>query len=193
MIDVEPATTRMTAVLAQLRDEDLGRPTPCPGSTVGDLVDHVGTFARAFAGKAGGTSGPSGSTGPPPPPDAANLGPDWRDELPRDLEALAAAWRPASAWEGMTVAGGLEMPAAVAGLVALDELLVHGWDLAVAIGQPYAVSDAECEAAIGFVSSFEAPRDGQLFGPIVVQPDDAPLLEQLLGLTGRDPAWAPGP
>ena len=32
---------------------------------------------------------------------------------------------------------------------------------------------------------------GGLFGPPVSVPDDAPLLDRLLGLTGRDPAWRP--
>jgi hypothetical protein len=30
-----------------------------------------------------------------------------------------------------------------------------------------------------------------LFGPPVSVPDSAPLLDQLIGLTGRDPAWRP--
>jgi len=31
-----------------------------------------------------------------------------------------------------------------------------------------------------------------LFGPVVEVPDDAPLLDRVIGLTGRDPAWSPG-
>ena len=40
---------------------------------------------------------------------------------------LAAAWRDPAAWEGMTEAGGLRMPADVMGAVALDQLVLHGW------------------------------------------------------------------
>ncbi len=42
----------------------------------------------------------------------------------------------------MTSAGPIEMPGEIAGLVALDELVVHGWDLARATDQPYDVDDA---------------------------------------------------
>jgi len=55
-------------------------------------------------------------------------------------------------------------------LVVLDELVIHGWDVAVASGVDYRVPDEEVQAATGFVSSLDAPRDGSLFGPVV--PDD---------------------
>jgi hypothetical protein len=35
----------------------------------------------------------------------------------------------------------------------------------------------------------EAGRAG-LFGPVVDIPADAPLLDRVLGLSGRDPGWA---
>jgi uncharacterized protein (TIGR03086 family) len=83
------------------------------------------------------------------------------------------------------------MPAQVCGLVALDELVLHGWDLAVASGQPYDPAPPDVEAATSFVASFEAPRDGNLFGPIVPVADTAPAFDRLLGLAGRDPNWQP--
>ena len=104
---------------------------------------------------------------------------------------LGDAWRDPLAWEGSTFAGGFEMPGEVVGLVALDELVVHGWDIAVATGQSYDPPALEIEAAMAFVTSFEAPRDGRLFGPIVPFLDDATALDRLLGLTGRDPFWQP--
>jgi uncharacterized protein (TIGR03086 family) len=122
-------------------------------------------------------------------PDAANLESGWRDRVARDLATLAEAWRDPAAWEGMTSAAGVALPGHVAGLVALDELVVHGWDIAVAIGQPYAPPVDDVEAAMSFVAAFDAPRDGNLFGPVVLVPDDAPALDRLLGLTGRDPKW----
>jgi uncharacterized protein (TIGR03086 family) len=157
--------------------------------TVGDLIDHIGTFAAAFAAKADKTK--DSPTGPPPRPNAANLEQDWRDRIVRDLGALAAAWTQPSAWEGMTTAGGLEMPAEVAGVVALDELVVHGWDLAVSTAQTYSASADEIAAAVGLISAFPAPRDGRLFGPVVSIGDDAPALDRLIGLAGRDPSWRP--
>ena len=51
------------------------------------------------------------------------------------------------------------------------------------------------EAVFGFVEQFsgagqEAAREG-MFGPEVAVTEDAPLLDRLIGLTGRDPNWSP--
>ena len=72
---------------------------------------------------------------------------------------------------------------------------LHGWDIARASGQDYECDQESLEAAYGFVAPFSAPgmeaqREG-LFGPVVDVADDAPLLDRLLGLAGRDPSWTP--
>jgi len=71
---------------------------------------------------------------------------------------------------------------------------VHGWDLAVATGQPYDAEPELVEAARQFVASVQEapspPRDG-LFGPPVAPPPDASPLASLIALTGRDPSWSP--
>lgn len=188
MIDLEPATRRLTSVIDAISDAELTGPTPCPGTSVGDLIDHLSVFAGSFIASA--RKDPP-RVGAAPTPAAANLGPGWRARVAAELAALAGAWSEPSAWEGVSHAGTIELPAEMAGLVALDELVVHGWDLATATGQPYAVTDADAEAAASFIRGFEAPRDGALFGPVVDVDGGAPPLDRLLGLAGRDPAWRP--
>jgi len=179
----------MIGLVTAMSDDQLVLPTPCPDARVGDLIDHVGTFAVRFLAAARKDTGDRSV--PPPKPDLASLEVGWRERISDDLVALATAWGEADAWDGVTVAGSLEMPAAVVGTVALDELVVHGWDLAVATERPYEPSAEEVEAAMSFVTSFEAPRDGTLFGPIVTVGDERAPLDRLLGLTGRDPDWRP--
>ena len=92
------------------------------------------------------------------------------------------------------VTGGLDMPGEVAGKVAINEVVVHGWDIAAATGQDYACAKELLQAAYAFVQSAVAQNPNGspgLFGPPVKVPDDAPLLDRLIGLTGRDPAWRP--
>jgi uncharacterized protein (TIGR03086 family) len=192
-VDLTPAAQRLADLVAGVPDEMLDAPTPNTDYTLGDLVDHVGGAAIAFTGAAVKDAGDTTAQGPSA--DASRLTDDWRTRIPRDLNALAEAWRDPAAWTGMTRAGGIDLPGEVAGLVALDELVVHGWDVARATGQAYEPDPATLEAVRAFVVQFAEPgmeseREG-LFGPVVDVPADAPLLDRVIGLTGRDPGWSP--
>jgi uncharacterized protein (TIGR03086 family) len=193
-LDLAPAARRMAALVGGVSDGQLGGVTPCPAYTLGDLLDHVGGLAIAFTAAARKADLPGGSQGPSG--DASRLEEGWRDRVTRDLDALAAAWADPGAWTGTAEAGGVEMPAEVAALVALDELVLHGWDVARASGQPYEVDPASLEAVHGFVAQFSGPGQEEsragLFGPVVPVPDDAPLLDRVLGMAGRDPSWSRG-
>jgi uncharacterized protein (TIGR03083 family) len=91
IVDLGPAAQRLADLVTRVGDDELGLPTPCPAYTLGDLIDHVGGLALAFTAAANKDSGryvnqtPSG--------DASRLGEGWRVRMPRDLAALAGAWR----------------------------------------------------------------------------------------------------
>ena len=76
------------------------------------------------------------------------------------------AWRDPAAWSGEATVGGVTMPAELTAAVVADELVVHGWDLARATGQPYRPDPAMVQAALGFAERF-ADLDGGPFGPSV--------------------------
>lgn len=190
--DLHAAADRMACLLDAAPDDALDASTPCPDLRLGDLIDHVGGFARVFAASAAKDVGDL--TSQPPNPSAANLEADWRTGVAADLAALADAWDAPDAWDGMTQAGGQDLPGAMAGRIALDELVVHGWDIAQASGQPFECDDASLREIEGTVRQVRDGNDGEvpgLFGPAVPVADDAPLLHKVLGLTGRDPGWSP--
>ncbi|MGH8978233.1 MAG: TIGR03086 family metal-binding protein, partial [Acidimicrobiia bacterium] len=151
-VDLGPAANRMAALIRNVSDEQLAGPTPCPEYSLGDLVDHVGGLALAFAAAARKDVANSGAQGPTA--DGSLLTDDWRTRIARDLDALAAAWRNPEAWSGMTQAGGIDLPGEVAGIVALDELVIHGWDVARASGQSYECDRGSLDAVRGFVEQF---------------------------------------
>lgn len=192
-LDLHPAADRMARLLKGVPDDALSSPTPCADTSVDKLVDHVGGFAQAFTAAAKKDLGAMTQT-PPGPPDDVELEDGWRDRMAADLSNLADAWSSPDAWDGMTQAGGVDLPGEVAGLVALDELVVHGWDIARATGQPFECDDDDLQHIEGTVKQFRDGNTGEipgLFGPVVPVPDDAPLLDRVLGLTGRDPGWSP--
>jgi uncharacterized protein (TIGR03086 family) len=193
MIDLVPATRRTAELIANIEDGQLASPTPCPNYTLGDLLDHLNGLCQAFTDAAtkqlseGGTQAPSGN--------ATHLERDWRTRIPQRLAALAEAWREPAAWEGMTQAGAVDMPSQIAGLVALNEVIVHGWDIAKASGQPYDAEPDHIEACIQTM----APQPGELrpvgddvpFGRPVDVPVDARPIDRLVAVLGRDPSWTP--
>jgi uncharacterized protein (TIGR03086 family) len=191
MINLEPAAATMVRLVTNVDDAMLTGPTPNPDYTLGDLLDHIGGLALAFTGAA--TKDTGDATAQTPSGDASRLGDDWRTRIPRDLATLAAAWRDPDAWTGMTSAGGVALPGEIAGIIALDELVVHGWDVARASGQSFSVDQPSLDAVHEFAQQIQAAgpeaREG-LFGPAVIVPDDAPLLDRVIGLTGRDPSWS---
>ena len=185
-IDLGPAAAVTAGVVAGIRDEQLTAPTPCEGTSVAGILAHVAGLAHAFTMAARKTPVEGAAS-----LDADRLPADWRTRIPEQFDALAAAWREPAAAEGTARAGGVDMPADVMAVVALDEVVVHGWDLAVATGQPYDVDPAAADACRAFAESFGDDRPPGLYGPVVPVPADAPALDRLLGATGRDPGWKP--
>ena len=182
--DLHPAAKSMAALVRRVDDDQLGSPTPCPKYTVGDLLDHIGGLTRAFTDAARKTNRGAGRAAP----HASGLEAGWRARIAADLDELASAWDAPDAWTGMTAAGGVELPGAVGGLVALDELVLHGWDLARATGQPFEVDDATLRGCREVLGQFGDGRGTAFAAPVSV-PADAPLLDQVVALGGRDPGW----
>jgi uncharacterized protein (TIGR03086 family) len=193
-VDLGPAAERLAGLVARVTDDDLGQPTPCPAYTLGDLIEHVGGLTLAFTAAANKER--SGHVDQQPSGDASRLGEDWRTRIPRDLGALAQAWREPGAWTGMTRIAGMDSPAEMVGITVADELVVHGWDVARATGQPYAAEPELLDAAQSFLVQFvspDAPAGPDVpFGPPRQLPGEVPQLDRVVALAGRDPGWSPG-
>lgn len=186
MIDFSAATASLQRTVAGVTDDQLNNPTPCADRRVRELLGHLVGLTLAFRACADKELGPLTDTAPDDNgwPDAPT---DWRTALAAQVPALAASWNKPEAWQGMTQAGGIDLPGEVAGMVALDEVVLHGWDLARATGQAYAVDDTTAEALLGFVSGFSVEGTPGMFGPAVPIDDDASVFDRVLARSGRDP------
>jgi uncharacterized protein (TIGR03086 family) len=188
MIPLTPACQRTVEVLANVSDEQLTASTPCEKMRLDALVAHIGGLSLAFTAAARKDFGPLTDT--PPKVGAQALDSDWRTSYPQRLTELARAFEDPAAWEGMTRAGGVDFPAEVGGIIALTEVVIHGWDIAAATGQPFDI-DAETAAAVlphVTQSAAGGPVEG-LFGPALPVADNAPVLDRIVALSGRDPGW----
>lgn len=168
MIDLNPACGRMIDVLAGVADEQLASPTPCAEYTVGDLIHHVAGVSQGFTVVARKEFVESTDAGPGPA--TANLGDDWREYVTEHVRTLGEAWSDPAAWQGRTTAG-VDLPNELWGRIALTEMVVHGWDIAKATGQPFDLPEETLRACLDHVAGFvpNAPVEG-LWGPAVEVP-----------------------
>jgi uncharacterized protein (TIGR03086 family) len=189
----DPVLSRL-ATLVDVPADRLDDPTPCAAYTVGQLRRHVLAWLQFFAAA---LTDPSGDA-PRLDPEAWQLG----DAAPGDI--VERAHRDIRRAVERGVAGELVVmsQARMAGdgvlAMALGEYLVHGWDLAVATGRPYAedvgIANA-AEQATAFLRTMVAPEhrgpDTGFFDAEVPAPPGATRFEQLLCFAGRHPDWTP--
>ena len=186
----------LSAVLADLAPmmsgitpEQLNNPTPCTELDVAQLRDHVLGWLDTFAA---GFADPDGQA-----PRAGLDGYQARAEAAAGVRAAAAtldaAIRAGAAARPLRL-GENAMPGDMALSMILWEYQVHGWDLARATGQPWSPPAAAAEESLAFAPNMLTPDyqgEGKAFAPRVPVAADAPPLDQLLGLSGRDPGWSP--
>ena len=179
----------MAAVARTITDDQLANKTPCTEYDVRALVNHLLFWGPSLAG--------AGRKESVPQPAAAesdvNLAAgDWRGGLLTLLDDVTSSWAPPSAWEGETSMGTPHtLPAPVMGDMIVGELAVHGWDLAVATGQPVPYTELEAQAALDAARGMLVPAyrgPGKSFGYEVEVSADASAVDRLIAFIGRDPA-----
>jgi uncharacterized protein (TIGR03086 family) len=177
-----------------VREEQWADPTPCPDWSVRDLVGHIISGNRMFAGilrgdLPGPPAGSAAAAGSSPP--VASLPDAYREAAD---EVLTAFRRPGVMEATFAVPFGT-VPGGVALHLRITELLVHGWDLARATGQPVSFPDALAEQELAFSrGALPAIPPGRTpFGPPRPAAADAPAIDQLAALLGRAVTADPGP
>ena len=179
----------MAAVARTITDDQLDNKTPCTEYDVRALLNHLLFWGPSLAGAGRKESVPQPAVAES---DVQLADGDWRGRLLAVLDDIASSWAPASASEGETSMGTPQLlPASVMADMIAGELAVHGWDLAVATGQRLELpADLLAHLHATITAGVEQGRAMGMYGPQVAVSPDAPTWDRVLGLTGRDPAWA---
>lgn len=186
---LRPVLADLATVVDGLPPDRLADPTPCPDFDVARLRNHVLGWLTTFAA---GYADPNGQA-PPFDLDTYQAPADPAAQVRTAAAQLDAALR-AGAGERPLTLGGSAMPGEMALSLVLWEYQMHGWDLATATGQPWQPPVAATAASLEFAPTMltsDFQGEGKAFGPAVTVAVDAPPLAQLLGMSGRDPAWRP--
>lgn len=183
-----PAAEPMRAAVRAITPEQLGDPTPCQDYDVRALLNHLLYWGPSLVGAATDAGVPPRAA---PEREVDLTAGDWAASLDAHLDLLVDAWSRPPAWAGTTrLVGPDPLPAPMIGGMVVTELVMHGWDLARAIGQWPRWDDQVVEFLHDeLVRTAELGRQMGAYGPAVPVPDSAPTLERSLGLTGRDPHW----
>jgi uncharacterized protein (TIGR03086 family) len=106
----------------------------------------------------------------------------------RVTQPILAQWR-ARGLTGEIEFAGRTLPAHLALGILCLELVVHGWDFAVALGRSFDTSDATAAHVLGLARQTinAQSRVTAGFDPPVPMPPDARPLDQLIAFTGRNP------
>ena len=167
-----------TSKIAAVPEDKWSSPSPCEGWTARDLVDHVVAAQGTFLGFVGRELGdiPSVDDDPLAAWTAA------RSVVQADLEDPERA---AAEFDGFF--GRTTFEAAVDGFLCFD-LVVHGWDLARAVGLDERIDPEDVARVRRQAESYgDVLRSPGAFGPAVEPPADADEQGGLLAFLGRRP------
>lgn len=183
---IDKAVATALVIVANIEPDQLDAPTPCAEFDVRKLLNHLLFWGPSL------TAAARKESVPPPAADEGDVdltGGDWAGELNAQLRARAVAWREPSAWRGTTSMESPDgMPAEVFGAMVLGETVVHGWDLARATGQAPSWDAGLLEFIhADLVRTAPMGREMGVYGPEVPVAADAPLIDRVVGLTGRMP------
>lgn len=182
--DLKLVLGRVGDLVADVQPTQWAAATPCPAWTVRELVNHMLLGHRLFTGILRGEASVT--------PDALEPATDLLGDDPAAVYRAAAAdllseFRRPGALDATIVVPVGPVPGIAAVRLRTVEEIVHGWDLAQAIGRPLTFPGDLVESQLEFTRATLAgiPPERSPFAPAQPVADDAPPLDRLLALLGR--------
>jgi uncharacterized protein (TIGR03086 family) len=182
------AADAIGVVVGGIGADQWGRPTPCKEWNVRQLVEHLVEGNHRFVAAVSGVGEPR------PPEKAPAEEPDVAFRCSADA-VIDVFSQPGSLEQMVEVPFGT-VPGAIAVQLRVTELLVHGWDLAKATGQPVSFPEDVTVASLAFTEPMlsKVPPERTPFAPPQPAPDDASPIDRLAACLGRNltAEWGPG-
>jgi uncharacterized protein (TIGR03086 family) len=199
--DIRPL--HRTAVLASVEAvsavtaKDLTKPTPCVGWSLADLLIHMTAQHRGFAAAARGHGAEEAIWQPGSVAEAVRADPvgAYSAAAADVIDAFAAADVLDAPFVLPEFGPGATFPGAMAIGFHFVDYVVHGWDVARTIGQPFELPDDVVAAVLPLAlavpdGDFRA-GDAAFFGPAITSTEPTNDLDRILAYLGRSPQWTP--
>lgn len=187
-LDAEAVRTSV-GLVERVAVADLGRPTPCEGWTLGDLLAHMTAQHYGFAAA-------SASDGDLTRSRVRELGDDAVSAYLAGSDHVLVAFAAEGALDRTfplpEFSGGPTFPARQAISFHFVDYVVHSWDVAKTLDLPVSFEPTLLDVALTVaraVPSGEARlRPGAAFAPEVAYSGGSPL-DQIVATLGRSPGW----
>lgn len=176
------AADQAATIVANTDSSQFGDKTPCSQWDVKELLNHL----ILWTGYSFERRARSEQVGPDLTERDFAAEPDYAAAYRAQLDRALAAWAPAEVWDSEIDTGGGKTPAPQIAEMVLMEMVLHGWDLATATGQPYQTSDEiAATVAKAVAASAEMYRQYDGFAAEVQVGPDATPLDKALAESGR--------
>ncbi|MEO3758925.1 TIGR03086 family metal-binding protein [Mycobacterium sp. B14F4] len=199
--DIRPfhraAVTASVDVVSQVAIGDLGRPTPCAGWNLGDLLAHMTVQHNGFAAAARGNGADLSLWDPATVAAAVAADPAgaYAAAAADVLEAFGADGVLDVSFAMPEFGPGATVPGAMAIGFHFVDYVVHGWDVARSIGVPFAlppeVEAAVLPVALAVPDTEVRDTPNSPFAHALAPVDGASDLDRVLTHLGRSPDWRP--
>jgi uncharacterized protein (TIGR03086 family) len=177
---IEQAVVMTGGIVDAIAVDAWDRATPCDEWSVRDVVNHVVGGMRIYAAELTGTAAGGAHED------------DWLGDDPqsayRDAAVrVLAAWRTPGAEHCLINLSFGQVPAPMAAVIELTEVLVHGLDVAVATQREDLIDQDQCAALLATMTAMgvDGFRTPGIFGPQAAVDLDALPHQQLLAFLGR--------
>jgi uncharacterized protein (TIGR03086 family) len=169
-----------SAVVDNIKDDQYDLPSPCTEWTVRNVLNHMVTGNLTAEAIVAGVAHPDRSTD--------RLGDDPRAAFAASLASTRAALDTPGLLDRIVSTPRGEAPGSFLILLRVNELLVHGWDLAKATGQS---TDLDPELAVEAMGVWrerfgDRPRAMLPYDEPQPVPDDATAADRLAAYLGRN-------
>jgi uncharacterized protein (TIGR03086 family) len=168
-------------LVAGLTPAELDAPSPCAGWDVRATLNHLlgATWMFTLVNQGRAADEDAGDV----------IGDDASLAVKVASKENLASWRQPGAFEGGRSYPFGTFPASGAAMLNLEEVVVHNWDVARGAGLELVVDPAVGQMIYDWGVSIPLDdfREHGAFGPEVVVPATASIVDRLVGLLGRQP------